>query len=521
MREVIERFNKRKEIIEGKDYQSIDMPIQENDRKYVELMIKEKHQFDFTVTPDEVEDFLEQFKKDFNQGKFDKLISDCKREVIVPIVSTFGIGRYFTSVYDKTGGNVNTIHNVREGVYATEKEKNDYKSREEYDTNKYHKHDKYIEVNKNNSDLKKDGKLKDYMTGDKINPNDKSDLDHVVSAKEIHDDPGRILAGIDGADLANTDDNLKTTNSTINRSKKADTMDDFLERKNKNLQEMADLKSKPNLTEKEENRLKKLVKLEKIDDNKAKEVDGKSRDSMNKKINKEYYQSEKFAKETLSTGATEGAKMGMQQAMGLVIVEFFTALFDEILDIYNEGFSNGFDNDSFFTILKERLKRIADKLMAKWKDVAIAFKDGAISGFISNLLTTAINMFATTAKRMVRIIREGMFSLYRAIKMLLFPPEGMSSEDAMHEAKKLMASGVIISLGVLAEEVIDTMIKTTVALEPFADIITTVFVGAATGLAVTMTVYYIDKKKDDKEMFKHLIADTNTKLDSLFLRKQG
>jgi hypothetical protein len=99
--------------------------------------------------------------------------------------------------------------------------------------------------------------------------------------------------------------------------------------------------------------------------------------------------------------------------------------------------------------------------------------------------------------------------------MLLFPPEGMTSEDAMHEAKKLMASGIIISFGVLAEEVIDKMIKGTAVLEPFADIVTTVFVGAATGLAVTMTVYYIDKKKDDKEMVNHLTADTHTKFDNV------
>jgi uncharacterized protein (UPF0335 family) len=206
---------------------------------------------------------------------------------------------------------------------------------------------------------------------------------------------------------------------------------------------------------------------------------------------------------------------GMQQAIGLVMTEFFTALFDEILDIYKNGFSNGFDNDKFFNILKQRLKRIALKIKDKWKDVATIFKDGFLSGFISNLVTTVINAFVTTGKRVVRIIREGIFSLFRAIKLLLFPPNGMSFEDAMHEAKKLIASGLIISLGVIIEEYIDKLIRSTGALSPFADILTTVLVGAITGLSVTMVVYHIDKKKNDKEAINALIAQTDKKFDNV------
>ena len=222
-----------------------------------------------------------------------------------------------------------------------------------------------------------------------------------------------------------------------------------------------------------------------------------------------------------STGAIEASKMGMQQAIGLVMTEFFTALFDEILDIYKNGFSNGFEDDRFLIVLKERLKNIALKIQAKWKDVAIAFKDGFLSGFISNLVTTAINMLITTGKRVVRIIREGIYSLFKAVKMLIFPPENMTYEEAMHEAKKVIASGLIISLGVIAEQYIDTLIKGSVILEPFSDILTTIFIGAITGVAVTMTVYYIDKKKNDKDAIQELIKQTTETLDNseLLLQK--
>jgi hypothetical protein len=123
-------------------------------------------------------------------------------------------------------------------------------------------------------------------------------------------------------------------------------------------------------------------------------------------------------------------------------------------------------------------------------------------------------MFITTGKRVVRIIREGIYSLFRAVKMLIFPPENMTYEEAMHEAKKVIASGLIISLGVIAEQYIDTLIKGSVILEPLSDILTTIFVGAITGVAVTMTVYYIDKKKNDKDAIPELIKQTNETLDN-------
>ncbi len=465
---------------------------------------------DFTVSNAEAKAFLEQFKHEFNQARFQQLINDCKKEVINSIVTPFGLGK-IVAAYDKTGGNVDTIHNVRKGIHATQKAKDDYNNRGEYNTHEYHQHEKYIEVNRKNSERKGKGKLADYITGKKIDPHGKSDLDHVISAKEIHDDEGRVLAGMNGADLANTDTNLKATSRTNNRSKKADSMDDFLKRKDENLKKIDMLKSKKDLSPQEQNELRKLEELSKIDNEKAKQADKEARDAYNKEINKTYYTSKEFTKDTIKTGVNEGAKMGLQQAMGLVIVEFFGALFDEILDIYHHGFNNGFDNDSFFNILKERLIRIAKRLQEKWKDVAIAFKDGALSGFISNLVTTVINMFVTTAKRVIRIIREGLFSLYRAVKLLLFPPEGITYEEAMHEAKKLLATGIIISLGVLAEEYIDKLVRATAILEPFADTLTAVFIGAITGLSVTMTVYYIDKKKNDKDMVKALVADTNEK----------
>ena len=469
--------------------------------------------YNISVSEEEVTDFLEKFKKDFNDQRFKRLVTDCQKEVINNIVIPFGLGK-IVAAYDKTGGNVDTIHNVREGIYASEDERHRYENRGKYDSDKYHKDPNYIDINRQKSNEKKNGKLKDYMTDNKIRENESYDLDHVKSAKEIHDDQGRILAEIDGPELANTESNLKATSATNNRSKKADSMDDFLARKNERIKKIDTLKSKDNLSESELKELSKLEKLKEIDDKKAIEIDTEAREEIDNTINGKYYRSDKFVQNVTHEGLKEGAKMGMQQTIGLVLVEFFTALFDEIIDIYKNGFDNGFKEDKFLSILTSRLKRIGERIASKWKDVAIAFKDGAISGFISNIITTLTNAFVTTAKRTVRIIREGIFSLYRAVKLLLFPPEGMTFSDAMHEAKKLIASGIIISIGVLIEEYVDAMIQTMAFLKPFADIMTSILIGSITGLTVILVAYYIDKKKNDKDLFNNLVCDTDKKLEA-------
>lgn len=82
----------------------------------------------------------------------------------------------------------------------------------------------------------------DGYTGEKINADDikkerngkefeyVTELDHVVAASEIHDDLGRILSGLDGVELANSEDNLVSTHWIINNEKNDHTLKPFLKK---------------------------------------------------------------------------------------------------------------------------------------------------------------------------------------------------------------------------------------------------------------------------------------------------
>ena len=451
---------------------------------------------------EETQEFLSQYYNGASNERFEQMMRECKRSVIQSIVVPFGLGK-IVAAYDRLGGNVDTVHNVRKEVYATGQAQKNYSQRGNYDSHEYHSDDEYKRINKEQTTLRKDGKLTDYMTGEKVDRNKKTDLDHVVSAKEIHDDRGRVLAGIEGVKLANTETNLKMTNETINRSKKVDSMEDFLERCNSRLVEIERLRNKRELTQSEQNELRKLEKFQEIDQQRAMEADKKARDVINAQINRTYYTSTKFMQNLATTSIVEGGKMGMQQALGVVLIEFFMAVLEEVEDIFRKGFHTC---ESFFASLKTRLETIASKvqhaIMNKYRAIIEAFKDGLISGILSNLVTTAINIFMTTSKRLVRIIREGIFSLFRALKIIFFPPEGLSEEEAWHEATKLFVSGMIVGLGILIEQSIATFLQS-IGLVAFSDSLTSVFVGILTGISIAIAMYWLDTNRENIEKMRY------------------
>lgn len=494
-------------------------------RTEIELNDKYDFKFNVEVSEKEVQEHLKMLKDEFNGERFRQLLTSCRDDVLSAVVGPFGLGG-LVAQGDKNGGNVDTIHNARDGVYATDGERQRYEDRGDYISGDYHGHKDYINKNREDSESQDKGTLKDSYTGKKIDQNSNRHLDHTISAKEVHDDAGRVLAQVDGPDAANAGSNLNSTSEHINNKsgKGALTTDEFLAKLERTAPareaRIEELSAKEELTTKESRELERLREHEAVDADRMRQIDEKTRKEYNARINKKYYTSKKFLTNTVKTGVSEGAKMGTQQALGLVFCEFFKATFDEIQDIYAHGFSTGFDDSRFLHVLKERLSRIGRRIAAKWKAACAAFRDGFISGFLSNLVTVVINMFVRTGKRIVRVIREGFFSLLKAIKMLCFPPKGMTPAQAAHEASKLIATGLAVVGGIAVEQYIDGMIKTTPVLEPFADIITTVLIGGLTGLATTFIVYAIDKidifKVNAHEEHDFVMNKLETSLDRMF-----
>lgn len=454
----------------------------------------------FEVSDEEIHSRLNAISDLIDKEKLDSLFSDARREVIQSIAGPFGIGK-LVSILDKEGGNVNTVHNVRNGVYASEQERTAYESREQYNPHDYHAgNEKYNQRQERDNRLIDSGKLSDPTTGRLFDPKHRKhgaspnsqlekNLDHDIAAIDIANDPGRVLANVNGPDIANIEENLNSIGASINKSKKDMTVEAFLIRlKNEEPARIArikELETSNNLTAIERKELTKLQELQSVDPKKFRELDKKAREKYNKIINHKYYTSKKFATNLVLTSGIESGKMATQQAIGVLLSELFEALFDETKD----WFLNGRANEKMMDELSERFKRIATRVSKKWKDAVDAFKNGAIAGFISNIVTTLVNMFLTTAKNVVRMIREGTASLLKAIKMAVSPPEGVSRKEAMHEALKIILAGTIVVGGVALETTLSKYFEAF----PFGDLITSVVVGSITAMATLLAVYLFDK----------------------------
>ncbi len=502
----IDRFNKRKKIIESNqslpfisgvvDQESVEVLLAAgvNDERLDKLDYTTDLSFTLEADPEEVKSLLLDIRSEFNEKRVELLLEETKKGIVSSIVGPFGLGKLM-SAYDKEGGSVDTIHNVRNDVYATDTEQAAYDTRGDYNSSDYHGHKDYRNKNREDSQLQDKRALSDSYTGNALDNNSRRHLDHTISANEVHNDAGRILAEVDGPSAANSESNLNSTSEHINNKsgKGALTSNEFLNKLERTAPErkvrIEELSGKQGLTSKESRELERLREHDAVDADRMRQTDENARKEYDANINKKYYTSEKFLKSTLSTGVNEGVKMGDQQAFGVLLVEFFSASFAEI----RLAFHDGLEGENLYKDIKIRLDRIGRKVAAKWKDAIKGFSGGFISGFISNLITTLINVFITTGKRVVRMIREGVFSLLKALKLIMFPPGDMSYQEAVHEAMKLIAAGGIIVVGVLLEESIEKLVLGVPFLAPFATLVTAVIVGSLTAIAMSLVTYLIDK----------------------------
>jgi hypothetical protein len=329
---------------------------------------------------------------------------------------------------------------------------------------------------------------------------------------------------LDGVELANASTNLQITSYSTNSAMGTKTATEYVQwleqTKQTRAKKQAKLQAKVDagepMSQKQKDGLAKLKEQEKIAANPEPllEADRNARASNEKKINDAYYRSPKFRNDCLKTSVTAGGRAAFQSAMGAILVELFAGIFDEVRDWYKNGRADG---NSVFAELKGRLKRVGLRVAKEWKAVLSAAAGGFISGFLANLVTVLINAFLTTAKRAVRMIREGGNALVGACKALVVRPEEMGVREGLHEASKVLVGGGIIVGGVLLEEAVSRLLMAVPFLVPFADTATAVIVGTATGIISTMAVYLVDKADVLGVNRSNMLAGINSELDASLL----
>lgn len=392
-----------------------------------------------------------------------------EKTVINSLATSFGLD--FLLLQDKAGGDVDTIHNARNGHYASAREEQRYRQRGQYDSTPYHSHKNFIEKGRADKAAHQAGTLNDPYREKKMSASDKRDLDHVVSAKEIHDDPGRVLAGIDGSEIANNQSNLQSTDATINRSKGAKSIENFLsslnenianhERKTASLQRQLDTAPRDTpeqqhiarkLQEKINKNNRKIEKLKEIDQESMRKRDAEARAEYEKEINTTYYTSSRFWGSTFKSATSTGLRMGMRQVLGLIASEVWFELRAKLPSAM-KGLKRNFTFERFLRRVSAMLKGIWRRVRNRFKDFIHEFIDGSIGGVAASITTTGINIFARTAKNTAKILREMWGSLVKSIKIMCFNPDKLNSIDKKRAALAALTvgAGAVVASLVLVE----------------------------------------------------------------------
>lgn len=439
-------------------------------------------------------------------------VTELNQEILRNITTSFGLD--FVMMEDKRGGNVDTTHKLRE--YQNEGEQSDihinaanhkaYQQQEKYDSHAYHTNSNY--KNKGRVDKKAHlaGELNDPYLGGKLKGD--RQLDHTISAKEIHHDRARHLAEIDGVVLANRDTNLNSTNEYVNNLKRAHSMDHFLNEivpNKQNALKQTILKNeqtystmpKQTATERYKARelqdriqadKEKLNTLNEVEQNadKLRKADKIARDNANKEIDKTYYSSSKFMKAVAIDMAHVGVKMGMRQAIGIVLAEIWFELKDFLANLFNKKQQN-FELGKIWSEIKTAFTNIFIRIKDKFKVLLNSFKDGLIGGIFSSITSIIINIFTVASRQIGKIIREMWQTLVSVIKLIFFNPDKLPLSDLIRSAVKLVALAVATFLGVMLDSYLTGLFAF-----PFGSEIAAFLSALCTGILTVTMVYFID-----------------------------
>lgn len=452
---------------------------------------------------------------DYGKHRFDVegLVNAVRGEIQANLISQFALGRLFDQFQD--GGGVDTVHNVRQGVYASDESKAHLEAKTSgYNQDVANQYrggsQRYKDINAEQTAQKKQGKLIDPYTGKYLARNEKTDQDHQVALQNIYEDRGRELSGLGTDEAANSDSNLKLTNASINRSmgakSKAEYAEDLPRKKRIWVKQREAVKNNPDLSdEKRKQQLKNIDNRMAADEEKIKQSYKEARRAYEHQANKTYYTSSKFLKATALNSGKQAGLQGLKSAAGAVVFQASDILFDAIVPVL-QGWNEYPSMGSRVEDLQARTKEGFSDLNERIKEIGGTFTAGLGGGFVSALFNTVINTFTSTSKNVARLLNDVARSLWKAIKILTSGDPSIPLSIKIKEAVKLVSTAVIATGGVILSEQVTLALAET-PFSPVADIVGSGVSAIMTGLVTALVLYLFDHMGEVAQDLKN-IANT-------------
>lgn len=437
---------------------------------------------------------------DPGEDVFGGIWKEYERVILNSLVTSFGLDML---IRDQHGGDVDTIHNVRQigsdpdMYYKNAHNEAAYNSIEKYDGNAYHRDSRFSSMK---SQARKDfqehqikqedayvpGNMVFYAGKSKsVSEGHKAELDHVIAAKRIHEDRGRILSGLDGIDLANDPGNLRFTNAALNGNMSKMTMDEYIKWCDEH-PDQVNWNGHPGTPLPEE--VKQRLRAE----------EKRAKKEYNAKLNKAYYTSTQFLKDTGAAAVRTAATMGLREAFGFIFVEIWLGAKEELQAIpANRSLSD------ILSAVGTGIKKGAENAKSKYKQILARLKDGALAGALSSITTTICNIFFTTAKNLGRCIRQIYASVVQAGRVLLFNPDNLMFGDRIKTATVILATGASVLVGTAVGEAIGAYVG---AIPVVGTIIKTFVSTLVSGLMSCSLLLFLDRSKFMNNLIEKLNA---------------
>lgn len=376
----------------------------------------------------------------------------------------------------------------------------------------------YKKANQEMKNQQKNGTLVDAYTGEKIGPNEKANLDHVVARKEIHENQRRKQAGLSTADLANKKENLQPTNEALNKSKGKKSVDEYTD-KDKRAKREEDLKRQNEKQNKkiDESNLSPADKKAKkaknnknlknklaADEKRMKEADKKARDAINKDI---------------ITGAAK--EIGKEAGKNAVKAMMVSSLFSFLKEIM-KGFVNFIKNKSkSFKVLMDEIKKSLERFLKKVTSIL----QGGVTTFVGTVVTEILDPIIGMFKKFASFIKQGIKSCWDAVKYLA-SEESRNQPFSIKIAQvgKIITAGLVaagaIALGEVLEKALMSIPVMNVVIPlvgSLANIIGMFLASVVSGVIGAITINYIDKiiaKRREANIVKDEIKTGNKILET-------
>ncbi|MGO4927830.1 hypothetical protein ACTQ45_11435 [Fundicoccus sp. Sow4_D5] len=407
---------------------------------------------------------------------FDDFWQVLSQQVSTQVVNQFGIGRLLDlgrlgdSDSYSIGGSVSTVHNAENDVFVSSEYSSRYNA--SYDRRNYEGRkisetlDTRMSVTRK-KDFQQQPEIYDGYTGKVLPKTGQAHLDHVVSAKRIHDNKKArlFLSDDERNDLAMNENNLTYTHSSLNQSKGAESLSDWRQttqkKQDKNNEERFEVKAE--LADKVEARAEKFV---------------------NVRINQAQLQ------ELRQASIKQGLTQMKRQLAGLVLYKLSDVFIAEMQALIQQwdSFRTMEDRIDYF---KNRMQVIKENVLESLHHIKDEFIGTSLSGFTSGvvgvLITTLMNSFVTTSARLGRLIQEGISSIISGFKLLVTNPDKLEKSVLIEEVIKLIGVGISVSIGLILTDLVDKKLSTFLPKEianPVATVIGAMFTGSMSAVII-------------------------------------